>query len=435
MRRAEPRPESNTPGRRGRRLAIAAALVLLLLLLALFVVLQPRPAVGLLLRGAGNALGLEITAAGANDYRLRGTPAVVLRDLVVREPGAATPLLRAARLSVSLPWSTIRARGGLLDATRLELDAPVLDVPAMQHWLATRPPAKEKRLPSLSSGLRVRDGVVVGAGWRLDGVAIDAPRLPPAGPWRARLRGRLVASPLSVALDVALALAHPQALLQSRATGFALVGRASVAHGRDWRFPAHLTLSGPLRSGEALTFSPARIGIAGSYQSGTTRVPFALGARGPLRIGQAVTLAPATLVLRGTRGDAGDLVPSLRARAALAWERRLVLRLQGRLEGWPPAWPALPAPLDRSTSSLPFALDYAGAPDFAGLARLQLARDATRFEARFRLPDVLRWMDAGPASPLPPLDGTLATPRLEVAGAQLEGVQATFDDETTPDVH
>jgi hypothetical protein len=94
----------------------------------------------------------------------------------------------------------------------------------------------------------------------------------------------------------------------------------------------------------------------------------------------------------------------------------------------------LPAPLDRSTSPLPFALDYAGTPDFADVARLRLARDATRFDARFRLPAVLQWIDAGAASPLPPLDGTLSTPRLDIAGAQLEGVEATLDDETLSDV-
>lgn len=422
---------------RRMRLAIGAALVLLLLLASLAILLQPRRATGLLLRGVGHALGLEITAKGANDYRLRGTPTLVLRDLVAREPGAATPLLRASRLYVSLPWSTLRARGAVLDATRLELDAPVLDLPALQHWLATRPPSAEKRLPSLESGLRVRDGSVLGAGWRVDDVAIDVPRLLPGEPLRARLQGRLRAAPLSVPMDVALAIVRPQSLLESRPTGFAVVGQATVEHGQEWTLPARFTLSGPLRLGEVPSVAPASIGIAASYESGAPRVPFALGAHGPLRFAQALTLAPATLVAYGTRGDATGLVPRLRANAALAWQRRLVLRLDGALASWPAAWPALPAPLDRSTSPLPFALDYAGTPDFADLARLRLARDATRFDARFRLPAVLQWIDAGAASPLPPLpplDGTLSAPRLDIAGAQLEGVEASFDDEATPGV-
>ncbi|NUS39294.1 MAG: hypothetical protein HOQ02_09765, partial [Lysobacter sp.] len=422
------------PARRARA-ATTAALALLLLLLAFGYLLQPRQATGLLLGRLGGALGLDITAGGANDYRLRGTPTLVLRDLVVREPGASTPLLRASRLYIALPWSTIRARGAVLDATRLELDAPVLDLPALQHWLATRPPTKEKRLPILESGLHVRDGSLLGAGWRIDDVAIDAPRLLPARPLQARLQGRLRAEPLSMPMDLALAIVHPDALLHARTTGFALVGSATVEHARDWHLPARLTLSGPLRIDGALAAMPARIGIAGTYTDGATRVPFALGLHGPLRITQGVALAPAEVVLHGVHGGAADSVPTLQGHAAIAWTNHLVLRLQGRIAEWPAAWPSLPSPLGRSSSPLPVALDYVGTPDFSQAAHLRLARDATRFDARFRLPAVVQWIGARPGAPLPPLDGTLSTPRLVVAGAQLEGVDATFDDEATPDDH
>src|SRR3546814_13689864 len=77
--------------------------------------------------------------------------------MVAREPGAATPLLRARRVYVSVPWSTVRSRGAQLDITRIEFDAPVLDLPALQHWLAARPPG-ETRMPTLSDGLQVVDG-------------------------------------------------------------------------------------------------------------------------------------------------------------------------------------------------------------------------------------------------------------------------------------
>ena len=50
--------------------------------------------------------------------------------------------------------------------------------------------------------------------------------------------------------------------------------------------------------------------------------------------------------------------------------------------------------------------------DLSDVASLQLQRDATRFDGRFRLPQMLAWIDASAtASPLPPLDGTLTTPR------------------------
>ncbi len=411
---------------------LALAVLAALLLLALLILSRPQRATALLLDRVGAALGLEITATGHNAYRLRGTPMLELRDLVAREPGAQTALLRADRVYVAVPWSTLRARGALLDATRLELDGPVLDLPALQHWLATRPPSEETRLPSLREGLRVRDGVVQGAGWRVEGIALETRSFRPDAPLRAQLRARYLAPPLSVPMDVALALGRLDALLDGKASGLGIAGRVSVVHGQDWRLPARVLLSGPLRFEPALAVAPLRAGIAATYEAGDTKVPFALGALGPLRFDDTgVALAPATLVLHG-RGAAADtsLVPRLQARGRIAWTQRLDLQLRGRLAGWPQAWPPLPAPLDASIAPLPFALDYAGTPDFADVARLRLARDATRFDGRFRLPAVLDWIDGfDTGNPLPPLDGMLATPRLDIAGARLQGVEISVDDD------
>ena len=82
-----------------------------------------------------------------------------------------------------------------------------------------------------------------------------------------------------------------------------------------------------------------------------------------------------------------------------------------------------------SNSPLPFVLDYSGAANLSGDTALQLRRDATRFDGRFRLPDVLAWIEAAAdGSPLPPIDGRLTTPVLEITGATLHGVEITFDD-------
>ena len=121
------------PGRRGARILLVVAVVLLALLLVLRFALQPERATRFLLSRVGATLGLEITASGAAEYHLRGTPTLVIRDVVAREPGAAVPLLTADRILLSLPWSTIRARGAVLAARRLELDAPVLQIDALQH--------------------------------------------------------------------------------------------------------------------------------------------------------------------------------------------------------------------------------------------------------------------------------------------------------------
>ncbi|MFC7301232.1 hypothetical protein [Cognatiluteimonas weifangensis] len=425
--------------RRRARIVLGVALALLTLGLALRFALQPQRATGFLLARAGAALGLEITAAGRAEYRLRGTPQLVLREVVVREPGAATPLLRAERIFVSLPWSTLRARGAVLAATRLELDAPVLDLPALRHWLATRPPT-EKKLPTLSAGLRIRDGslrndAAGGGGWRIDRIQVDLPRLIAERPLQARLRGRYLAPPLAMPLDLALAIARPDALLQARVTGAAIAGRVTVVHGNDWRLPATVTFSGPLvLAGDGLRIAPARLGVAAIYASGATRLPFAFDTHGPLRFERATwTLAPVAVTLRPRGGDAAAAVPTLDARGQLVLGQRLQLRLHGTLADWPRSWPALPPPLAQSRAPLPLALDYAGAPDLSAVVALRLQRDATRFDGRFRLREVGAWAAADAASPLPPLDGTLRTPRLDIAGARLDGVEITFDDPGVPD--
>ena len=105
-----------------------------------------------------------------------------------------------------------------------------------------------------------------------------------------------------------------------------------------------------------------------------------------------------------------------------AYTDKAMLHLAGILATWPDAWPALPPPIGQSTSPLPFTSITRRPFDFSSVARLQLMRDDTRFDARFALPAVLAWIDAPPSSPLPPLSGRLTTPTLDIDGAILEGV-------------
>lgn len=420
------------PGRRGRIALVSAAIVIgaaLLLSLVLHALLEPQRASRFLLDRIGNSLGLEIRAGGPAEYRLRGTPLLVLRDVTVREPGAARDLLQARRILLSVPWSTIRAGGDVLAATRLEADAPHVDLPALQHWLATRPPSKAPQLPTFTDGVRIRDGRLSSDDWTIDGVQADLPRLAAGEPVHARLRARYLDPPLTIPVDLAIAIGDPDALLRDARTGFAASGRITVQRGGDWTLPAWLVLSGPLQFGaDALRLQPARIGIAAQWESGDTRVPFALGAHGPLLFDEAVwQLADARVVLRGRGASATDPVPTLRAHGQLALGRRLVLRLQGDIARWPQAWPALPAPLDAATAPMPFALDYTGAPDLGDVAGLALQRGGAALDTRLRLADVQAWLADDGGNPLPPLDARVRAPLLELDGARLEGVEATFD--------
>ncbi|MDQ2702621.1 MAG: hypothetical protein M3Y70_07375 [Pseudomonadota bacterium] len=339
------------PRRRILRIVLVLAALVVVAALLLQYAMEPQRASRFLLARVGNALGLEITATGVAEYRLRGTPTLVVRDVVAREPGAARPLLRADRILLSLPWSTVRARGAVLEATRIELDAPILDLPALQHWLDGRPPSRQERMPTLLEGIHIRNGVLDGGSWRLDDVQAELPSFAPGVSSPLRLRGVY----------------------------------------RDP--PVAFELSGPLRW------------AAGIW-----------------------SVSPAQLAVRGRGEAASDPVPAIDARGGIAFGQTLALRMQGDIATWPDAWPALPEPLASSRSPMSFTLGYDGALDLSATASLQLQREATRFDGRFELPAVLSWFDAGSANPLPPIDGTLQTPRLDIAGAQLHGIEIGIKD-------
>lgn len=417
-------PEPVLPSRR-RRIALAALIIALALFaLALHWVSRPDRVAGLILAQAGNALGLEITAGGASEYRLRGTPMLSIRDVVARLPGASVPVLTAERIHLELPWSTIRARGADLTVRRLELDAPQLDLAALTSWLATRPPARETRIPTLTDGLRIVRGRVVGDGWSVDAIDAFLPSLHPDRPARVRLSGRAIAGTMRIPFDVNLALTRPAAR-----AGLGVVGDVDV-QSPPWSLPMRTTLSGRLHNGaDGIGLDGLRLGANATWRSGETDLPFTFGIAGPVRLrGGELTVAPAGVAVWGQ-----GVVPNLQAAGHFGFGERLALRLEGALSSWPRAWPALPSPLAESTSPLPFALDYAGRADLSDTTSLRLQRDATRFDGSFRLPAVLGWIDRMDRdTPLPPLNGRLSTPRLVIAGATFEGVETEFSEDAVP---
>jgi hypothetical protein len=414
--------------RRWRRFVIVTALLLSALSLLTTWLLQPRQLVPLVLDRAGSALSLELSAAADAEARLRGEPQLVVRDLVVREPGADTAILRADRVLLALPWSSLRDRDAAPVIERIELDAPVLNLPALQAWLDKRPPAEPPQMPTLTDGLRVVRGRIEGGSgdgaWRVEDLALDLPALYPDRPLQARIRGRYAdAGTLRADFDLAAVLSRP-----ADGAGLALTGPVTIAD-EGWRMPTTVNLSGPLfLTGKGFAVRPLAGSLAARYESDDMRLPFALGLHGPLDYdGATWTLAPVALALRGE-----GPIPRLDARGGLGLGRRLAIRLAGELPRWPERWPALPPPVAQSPSPLPFSLRYTGAPAFTDLAELALRRDATTFDARFRLNEVLDWTARSDGPPLPPMDGRLTAPRLEVSGATLEGVEVTLDDESIP---
>lgn len=393
------------------------AVLLLLVAGSLLYVAPPQRATRLVLDQLGRTLGLEITAS-AGEYQLRGTPTLSVRNVVAREPGAARPLLRADRIFLSLPWSTIRARGNDLTVEKIELDRPFIDLDALQHWLRQRPPG-ETRIPTLTRGLRIRDGSIVAAGWTLADVTLDLPALAPRQRVAARATGRYRTENLQLPFALDIVLSAP-----SRDAAVGIAGDVSIV-AETWQLPARIRLSGVLHLADRWRFDHARLGAGARYESGKTRTPFAFGAAGTLRgIDGGMQLAPAGIAIRSER-----LIPTLDAHGAVSMSDSLALQFTGVLSAWPESWPALPAPLDASTSPLPFGLKYAGRTDLSDIADLQIDRDAAHFDGRFRVPEIVAWIDAADTgSPVPPLDGRMTTPSIEIAGAQLQGVELTLDD-------
>lgn len=403
---------------RRSRWLLALLAALLALAGALHWASRPQRVTAAVLDGVGAALGLDLTASGISEYRLRGEPRLVVRDLVARQPGAPDVLLRAGRLDIALPWSTLRAGGDVLEATRFEIDDAVLDLRALRRWQATRPPTDETRIPTLTRGLAVQRGTVIDDGWRIDGVSIDTPRIDPQGALDADIAGTLHAGDVRAPFGFALALSRPSADAQAT-----LRGRIE-AIAPSWRLPATVHARGHLH----LATAPARIddlrvGAAARFAGNGEPVPFTAGLAGQLRLHDGLRLQRAGVVLRGN-----EVVPTLDAGGRIGWDDRLAFELDGALARWPDAWPALPAPLGRPRTPVPVAFAYSGPIDLSGITALRARHRGASVDVAFELPALLAWNDArDSAAPVPPLTGHARADRIEIAGATLEGVELVIE--------
>lgn len=344
--------------------------------------LEPTRLSANVLSRAGAALGLELSIDGTPEYALRPEPRLRLPNLLARQPGAAAPLLRAESVEVSLPWSTLRDPETVV-VTRVALVRPQLDMDALAQWLSARPAASGPFvLPTITQGLQVSDGTVLAAAWSLRGLDLALPELRPDAPATLDASGTFAQGAL--ALEFAAKLALSSAGLASEYT---------------------------LQS-------------SGRVRKGTLDRPWAVDASGQFDARRPVPdLQANTLTLRSE-----SPLPDLDAKGGVSYgQDTLGLSLGGRLLRWPADWPALPAPL-LAERGADFIIDYGGPADLSADASVQLSQEETRLEALLSLPALQTWLADADAGPLPPLVGTLSTPRLEVGGATLEGVSIEFED-------
>lgn len=402
---------------------IAFIAIAALLLVAMFALLKTERGTDLILKQVGNALGLEISTR-TSEVRLRGMPRIVVHDLIARMPGATTPVLTAKRMALSLPWSTLRARGKKLEFERIQINTPTLDMDALQAWLATRPEG-DSRIPTLDKGLQIDAGVLLGDGWRVEALDIALPTLQPQHPVEITSSGVYENGDTSAPFDLQFALANPASDSTFEASGQVTLQRP------DWQVPANLHASGTLQvEDDAWTITALELTAEARFEAGTTRLPFAFGLATPLRYADGrLTLQPLGIAVRVA--DTSDSpIPNLDAHGSLALHQQLALQLTGNLTTWPAAWPALPPPLDNAGQPLSFSLDYRGASDLSDVATLDLQRSTTDFHGRLRLPVISEWLDRNDQhSPLPPLDGHVSIARVEIAGATLEGVEISIDED------
>lgn len=169
-----------TMRRHALRIALIALTVLLAVtfaaLVAVRMLLQPERFTALLQRTAADS-GLELTLDAPAAPTLWPRPALELRGLRLLPRGAATPLLQAARARIVLPWRALF--GGAPSITRLEVDAPHVDLDQLRAQLARLPQSEgAPRLPHIGTGISIAQGVLLSGGEVvLTDVAMHAGRL------------------------------------------------------------------------------------------------------------------------------------------------------------------------------------------------------------------------------------------------------------------
>lgn len=376
-----------TPPRRARRRLIALSVLVALVLLGWWWVdrqLEPQRLAATVLAQAGKSLQLDLRFSGEPEYAFRPEPRLLLPQLAVRDPVTNQVILSARRAEVSLPWTSVT--GDSTRITRIELDQPLLDLPGLRAWQARRPP-RPFELPTLTHGLEVRAGRVRDHAFSIAELDLELPRLQAGLPAEATAAGLYLQGDTRVRARLHLTAATP--------------GLAS-----------RYTLSG-----------------SGTLERSPAPLPFKLQARGQYRFAEGeVLLSAAPLAI-----TAASPLPTATGDLQLSLGERLDATFAGQLQEWPEDWPSLPSPLSEDARQLPLRLRYLGSSDLGDPLALQVEKAATRLDASVRVAELSAWASRPDASPLPPLTGQLRTPKMDLGGIELEGVQVELrEDEALP---
>ena len=340
--------------------------------------LEPDRLTATVLQKAGESLQLNLRFEGQPEYALKPEPRLLIPNLSVSGADGRV-FLSAKRAEISLPWSTLTGDEPVI--TRVELDQPVLALPGLRRWLATRPEAPFE-LPTLNKGLAVSDGTVTDDGYAISKLGLDLPRLKTGEPASVEAQGRFAQGETTVDFQLELGAETP-----GLASDFTVQGSGQL-----------------LQQPEPLNF---QLRSNGRYISDD---------------------AGFSVEARELKFDGASPLPNIAGKGKLAVSEQTRLDFDGLLLDWPKTWPALPTPLAADSKNLPVRISYAGKPDFSDPVSLLVTREPTTLQASLRVGDLQQWLAATNGSPLPPINGTLSTPSLEFDGVKLLGVEVEISD-------
>jgi hypothetical protein len=144
-------------------------------IVAVYLLLRPERFTAMLQTQARDA-GLELNLASPASPTLFPRPALDLNGITINAQDASVPILLAARGQLALPWSTLM--GGPTVISQLQIDAPRVDLEALQAWLAelpAQPQGAPTNIPRIDTGVSiVRGSIVRGDELLLGNVSLDA---------------------------------------------------------------------------------------------------------------------------------------------------------------------------------------------------------------------------------------------------------------------
>ncbi|MGN6521550.1 MAG: hypothetical protein ACTHK2_19260 [Dokdonella sp.] len=130
---------------------------------------RPQRITALLVERVRDDLGAELRLGGDAGYAFLPRLRAVLPQAELVAGG--TRVLQADALRAAMPWHSLWS--SQLEIESIELVRPVLDLDALQAWLAALPPSRSP-IPDVRFALHVEDGRILHGGRPLaDGVTID----------------------------------------------------------------------------------------------------------------------------------------------------------------------------------------------------------------------------------------------------------------------